>query len=88
MASPTATGLGDTPPVRVPAGHRPNRRDGAGQAARLKPRTQSGGGFGGGKGLREHDAQETVFFPTRRWSAGDCHGGGCPTGRRPVPSLP
>ena len=62
MASPTATGLGDTPPVRVPAGHRPNRRDGAGQAARLKPRTQSGGGFGGGKGLREHDAQETVFF--------------------------
>ena len=59
MASPIAVGFGDTPPVRGTTGHRPTRRDGAGQAARFKPRTQ-GGGFGGGKGLCEHDAREAV----------------------------
>ena len=60
MASATAVGFGDTPPVRVPSGHRPTLRDGAVQAARLKPRTQGGGSFGGGKSLREHDAREAV----------------------------
>ena len=59
MASATAVGFGDTPPVRVPSGHRPTLRDGAVQAARLKPCTQ-GGGFGGGKSLREHDVREAV----------------------------
>ncbi len=48
--------------MRVTAARRPNRRDGAGRAAGLDGYTQGGGGFGGGKGLREHDAQEAVFF--------------------------
>ena len=60
MASATAVGFGDTPPVRVPSGHRPTLRDGAVQAARFKPRTQGGGSFGGGKGPREHDVREAV----------------------------
>ena len=60
MASATAVGFGDTPPVRVPAGRKPNRRDGAGRAAGLDGCTQGGGGFGGGKDLYEYDACETV----------------------------
>ena len=61
-ALPTAAELGDMQAAGGLIGFRPSSCDGAVQVARLDRHTQGGGGVGGGKGLREHDAQEAVFF--------------------------